>query len=919
MEAEPDTNHFNDILCSASKQFRKITVNMTTTKAARLDIGDAIAKFERETQIWGVKQRLLAICISSTMTSLFNDAASKFANYSSVQIAVVHPSALEVDQMKFGTKNIVAVLDVANYNQGYAAAHLALLMHRTNNMMKTPQVFGPYVYHLNSRIPARWRCALISNTYVMCPAFTVNPACPCVNFTRDLRIGTVLHTSPQRVQTSILESGFLAFLDGLSQPPQWEYFYPPLTGVTIAMIEYNVHAILEHRPDVLITSVLIPETAQSLRINGSLARHIVTFNGGWGPTWPTLGAELFVGQDEFAAGVLIGKDMRRLGKHRNVVCALELFNFTKYEQRCNGVRVGIMPDGFMTKLYTASSVRNQVSDFLSTSFASSVTGWVCTSAGSAVSTSDVFLERGLSIPLFAFDLTPTVIPKLESGVITMTINQQAHVQGFMAMMHGLLSGLTDQPVHTMFLDTGSVPLTKDNMSAYYCESSYYKVCRPLPLGPDGTLPPTNGPAEVGIFVGSSLSILFWGSVFGGLTFCAVVLVTIHYQRPFRKNPSRFRERIEMEYINTDPTSTTGITGSPSLDRYVSPMVSALHPKAQRRLKGWVQGQPLGRGSYGTVYRGLCSDGSFVAVKSIDLDTGTSEAALNSIVAEVNLMQTIPRHSHIVQYYSCEVDRLARKLHILMEYVPGGSVGSLARSMDKPFSESVVRQYTRQILLGLQHLHSLNIVHRDIKGDNLLLSEGHVKLADFGTAKRFEEMATMKGTLSVAGTPLWMAPEVLTGAANRRAEKKYDTKADVWSVGCTVVEMLNKGNPPWPKFSSLYEAVYMIGRSTGLPPGIPEGLSDSCMSFLSRCFERDVQKRADVDELLLHTFVNETESSCESPRMPVSFAMLNDVISPPKSPSEKSTSSERVLPPTTLAGKPPRGWSESLGCTIHDSI
>jgi serine/threonine protein kinase len=312
-----------------------------------------------------------------------------------------------------------------------------------------------------------------------------------------------------------------------------------------------------------------------------------------------------------------------------------------------------------------------------------------------------------------------------------------------------------------------------------------------------------------------------------------------------------------------------------------------------------------------VYRGLCSDGSFVAVKSIDLDTGTSEAVLKSIVEEVNMMQTIPKHSHIVQYYSCEVDKLARKLHILMEYVPGGSVGAFARSMDKPFSESVVKQYTRQILLGLQHLHSLNIVHRDIKGDNLLLSEGHVKLADFGTAKRFEEMVTMKGTLSMAGTPLWMAPEVLTGVAtHQRSDNKYDMKADIWSVGCTVVEMLNKGNPPWPTFSSLYEAVYTIGRTTGLPPGIPEGLSDNCMSFLARCFERDVQKRADVDELLLHSFVNETESTCESPLVPVSVAMLSDVISPPRSPS--GASSER-------AGNPPRGWSESLGCIIHDSI
>ncbi len=137
----------------------------------------------------------------------------------------------------------------------------------------------------------------------------------------------------------------------------------------------------------------------------------------------------------------------------------------------------------------------------------------------------------------------------------------------------------------------------------------------------------------------------------------------------------------------------------------------------------------------------------------------------------------------------------------MEYMPGGSVKDQLKAYGA-LTENVTRKYTRQILEGVSYLHSNMIVHRDIKGANILRdSAGNVKLGDFGASKRLQTIC-MSGTgiRSVTGTPYWMSPEVISGEG-------YGRKADVWSLGCTVVEMLTENHPgqstkPWQPFSKL---------------------------------------------------------------------------------------------------------------------
>eukprot|EP01062_Namystynia_karyoxenos_P084526 TRINITY_DN9967_c0_g1_i1.p1 TRINITY_DN9967_c0_g1~~TRINITY_DN9967_c0_g1_i1.p1 ORF type:complete len:760 (+),score=160.71 TRINITY_DN9967_c0_g1_i1:206-2485(+) len=269
---------------------------------------------------------------------------------------------------------------------------------------------------------------------------------------------------------------------------------------------------------------------------------------------------------------------------------------------------------------------------------------------------------------------------------------------------------------------------------------------------------------------------------------------------------------------------------------------------------WTKGQLLGRGQFGSVYLALLPQGQAVAVKMVD-GSQQDEAENSEMVREIETMRELS-HPYIVKYYFASYVAQEQLINIFMEYVPGGSLARLVRQMDAVLGEAQASVYTSQILQGLQYLHDHSIVHRDIKGDNVLVdtSEGTCKISDFGSSKKH-----VQGTLqasaaagTIAGTPNWMAPEMITQQGS--LQPALAAKVDVWSVGCTVVEILNRGKPPWPPFQSLWAAVYHITHAEGLPEGIPETLSDSCRDFVERCLRRDPVERPSATELLSHPFV-----------------------------------------------------------------
>lgn len=261
---------------------------------------------------------------------------------------------------------------------------------------------------------------------------------------------------------------------------------------------------------------------------------------------------------------------------------------------------------------------------------------------------------------------------------------------------------------------------------------------------------------------------------------------------------------------------------------------------------WRLGKFLGRGAFGEVY--LCYDadtGRELAVKQVAFDPDCQETSkeVSALECEIQLLKNLCHH-RIVQYYGSLLDSVNRRLSIFVEYMPGGSVKDQIKAYGA-LTENVTRKYTGQILEGVSYLHSNMIVHRDIKGANILRdSAGNVKLGDFGASKRLQTIC-MSGTgiKSVTGSPYWMSPEVISGEG-------YGRKADVWSAGCTVVEMLTE-RPPWAE----YEAMAAIFKIATQPtkPQLPDGVSSACRAFLKLIFVEE-KRRPSAEALLRHSFL-----------------------------------------------------------------
>eukprot|EP00245_Coleochaete_scutata_P000241 TRINITY_DN1027_c0_g3_i1.p1 TRINITY_DN1027_c0_g3~~TRINITY_DN1027_c0_g3_i1.p1 ORF type:complete len:566 (-),score=103.26 TRINITY_DN1027_c0_g3_i1:1172-2767(-) len=269
---------------------------------------------------------------------------------------------------------------------------------------------------------------------------------------------------------------------------------------------------------------------------------------------------------------------------------------------------------------------------------------------------------------------------------------------------------------------------------------------------------------------------------------------------------------------------------------------------------WTRGGLVGEGAYGKVYAGLNqSTGELMAVKQLALsDGGGLEGGrakhLKSLEQEIFIYRRM-RHPHIVGYINMERDEEEDTLYIFLEYCSGGSVQKMLQSFG-PFSEIVTRVYTKQLLLGLAYLHSQGILHRDIKGGNVLVDRNCIKLADFGASKALQDPTMTENCNSVRGSVFWMAPEVIQG-------QPYGRKADIWSVGCTVLEMLTAQHP-WPQLEqNMWVAIFHIIKAQSGPP-IPDHISEIGQKFLKMCFQFDPRDRPTADELLRHPFVSEIE-------------------------------------------------------------
>ncbi|XP_053568292.1 mitogen-activated protein kinase kinase kinase 2 [Bombina bombina] len=273
-------------------------------------------------------------------------------------------------------------------------------------------------------------------------------------------------------------------------------------------------------------------------------------------------------------------------------------------------------------------------------------------------------------------------------------------------------------------------------------------------------------------------------------------------------------------------------------------------RSPRAPSNWRLGKLLGQGAFGRVY--LCYDadtGRELAVKQVQFDPDSPETSkeVNALECEIQLLKNL-LHERIVQYYGCLRDLQEKTLSIFMEYMPGSDVliqlQPLAVSIRRRSATPEEYRLAVGACLFIYHAQNLVLASGTLRGANILRdSSGNVKLGDFGASKRLQTICLSgTGIKSVTGTPYWMSPEVISGEG-------YGRKADIWSVGCTVVEMLTE-KPPWAEFESMAAIFKIATQPTN--PQLPAHVSEHCRDFLKRIFV-DAKLRPSADELLRHTF------------------------------------------------------------------
>ncbi|KAL2333595.1 hypothetical protein Fmac_014808 [Flemingia macrophylla] len=287
--------------------------------------------------------------------------------------------------------------------------------------------------------------------------------------------------------------------------------------------------------------------------------------------------------------------------------------------------------------------------------------------------------------------------------------------------------------------------------------------------------------------------------------------------------------------NAPPVSVHPLPLPPGAALPSPPAASAFpHPVAKSEslpMKSqWQKGKLIGRGTFGSVY----------------VATNRETGALCAM-KEVELLPDDPKCAECIN----QLEQAEDRFYIYLEYVHPGSINKYVREHCGAITECVIRNFTRHILSGLAYLHSKKTIHRDIKGANLLVdSAGVVKLADFGMAKH---LTGIEATLSLKGSPYWMAPELLQAVMQKDSSPDLAFAIDIWSLGCTIIEMFT-GKPPWSEYEGA-AALFKVMKET---PPIPETLSSEGKDFLRCCFKRNPAERPTAAILLEHRFVKNSQ-------------------------------------------------------------
>ncbi|KAF8189096.1 hypothetical protein K438DRAFT_1676847 [Mycena galopus ATCC 62051] len=346
---------------------------------------------------------------------------------------------------------------------------------------------------------------------------------------------------------------------------------------------------------------------------------------------------------------------------------------------------------------------------------------------------------------------------------------------------------------------------------------------------------------------------------------------VEWSSPRRLRPSSYdelgakpsRSRFE-SMINLDvPSGNTSASGLLTQDSFDGSFVrQTLIIREEGKLPTHFQlGNCIGRGQFGSVYRALnLNTGQMVAVKRIRLES-LKEDEVTTLMQEVDLVKRLS-HPSIVKYEGMAQDQ--DTLSIVLEYVENGSLGQTLKAFGK-LNERLVASYVVKILEGLNYLHSNGVVHCNLKASNILTTKnGAVKLSDFGVSLSLRAME--REIKDVVGTPNWMAPEVIEF-------KGASTKSDIWSLACTVVELLTS-RPPYAEIANRMSVMFRIVEND-VPP-LPDDCSPLLEDFLRKCFDKDPIKRPSTDSLCEHQWLKKNWVAYKELRPQDSIPFLRQV-------------------------------------------
>ncbi|KAG6424696.1 hypothetical protein SASPL_115116 [Salvia splendens] len=326
---------------------------------------------------------------------------------------------------------------------------------------------------------------------------------------------------------------------------------------------------------------------------------------------------------------------------------------------------------------------------------------------------------------------------------------------------------------------------------------------------------------------------------------------------------------------------------------------------------WFRGEKLGRGSFAQVNLAIPrSQSSFLhplmAVKSCGASLSSS------LLNEKSILEELKDCPQIIRYYgdSYSFENGEKLYNVLLEYASGGSLADCLKSAgDRTIPEPQVRRYTKALLKGLHYIHKFGYVHCDLKPQNILLtSDGGVRIADFGLAKR------AGGGGELRGTPLYMSPEMVAGSEQGAA-------ADVWALGCVVAEMAS-GSPAW-RCSDLAALLMRIGVGEEVPE-IPGDLSAEGRDFAEKCFVKDPRGRWTAEMLLNHPFVcgeeemngseelrsGDWKMASASPRCPFDFEEWSCSLTSPAESWSVSKAEERLRGLVNVGAEIAPNWSST---------